>query len=33
VVAHEAPNSGHEYRLNQIPKSFLKQFFATFSGH
>jgi uncharacterized membrane protein len=33
VVAYEALNSGHEYRLNQIPKSFLKQFFATFGGH
>jgi hypothetical protein len=32
VVAFEALNSGHEFRLNQIPKSFLKQFFATFGG-
>jgi hypothetical protein len=33
VVAWETLNSGHEYRLNQIPKSFLQQFFATFGGH
>jgi uncharacterized repeat protein (TIGR01451 family) len=32
VVAYEALNSGHEYTLKQIPKSFLKQFFATFGS-
>jgi hypothetical protein len=32
VVAYENLHNGHEYFLKQIPKSFLKQFFATFSG-
>jgi uncharacterized repeat protein (TIGR01451 family) len=33
VVAYEALHEGHESQLKDIPKSFLKQFFATFGGH